>query len=244
MSTRPPGRSLSDVAYEHIADLIMRCELPPGEWVTEKQLATLTEMGLAPVRSAMSRLCHDGLMIATPRVGYQVTPMTIGDVLDLFDTWAVVGAAIMERAALRATDDQIARFEKIILDVQEQVDGSDKGLFGGVDASFAVIVEMARSKRLASMYDKLHVDIGRCFAVATAARPDAAGQMLVAEDQIAALRARDPAMALAVFNSFTAMNKRVVLDVLLASPGIVDAPLRMSTRPVGDEDDARSLTFL
>ncbi|MGH3446446.1 MAG: GntR family transcriptional regulator, partial [Nocardioidaceae bacterium] len=54
--------SLSHSAYRMLKSLIIRCELLPGEQVSERVLTTQYGLGRAAVRTALSRLSQDGLV--------------------------------------------------------------------------------------------------------------------------------------------------------------------------------------
>ena len=57
---------LTDRAYERIRHDIITCAIAPGTEVSEPQLCTHFRLGKAPVRMALNRLAHDGLVRAMP----------------------------------------------------------------------------------------------------------------------------------------------------------------------------------
>jgi len=63
----------------------VRCVLPPGARVSEQSLADYLQMGRAPVRTALAQLSRDGLVIAVPRVGYEITQVTLRFAQELFE---------------------------------------------------------------------------------------------------------------------------------------------------------------
>ena len=64
---------LADRAYERIKHDIITCAIAPGTEISEPQLCSHYRLGKAPVRMALNRLAHDGLVRAIPRRGYRVT---------------------------------------------------------------------------------------------------------------------------------------------------------------------------
>lgn len=76
---------LSERAYERVKHDILCCLIPPGAEVSETRLCEQYRLGKAPVRAALSRLAHDGLVRAIPRRGYMVTPVTLKDIQDVFE---------------------------------------------------------------------------------------------------------------------------------------------------------------
>ncbi|MEV5843511.1 GntR family transcriptional regulator [Streptomyces sp. NPDC051985] len=98
---------LGEAAYRHIREEIVTCRLGPGERLTERGLAADTGFGVSPVREALTRLDHEGLIRTLPRKGYQVKTLTIKAVDDLFDFWMVIGPEVARRGVLCATDEQL-----------------------------------------------------------------------------------------------------------------------------------------
>ncbi|MBO4252316.1 GntR family transcriptional regulator [Streptomyces griseorubiginosus] len=229
--TEPP-RSLSESAYESLTRLIVQCKLPPGEWVSEKQLTELTGLGLGPVRTAMARLRHDGLLIAVPRVGYRVSPITIDDVTDLFDTWAIVGPAIVDLAFKRATDQQIDEFEAKSSELAARVHDGQEWEHGLLDLGFGLLVGMTGSRRLADIYERLRTDVARCFYVAALQGAKLTAVTGAREEIVALMRRRDHDEAVSRARDLVESTRELVLGVLHTSPGIADAELRVPSQPV------------
>ncbi|MBI4192750.1 MAG: GntR family transcriptional regulator [Betaproteobacteria bacterium] len=103
---------LTDRAYERIRHDIITCTIAPGTEISEPQLCTHYRLGKAPVRMALIRLAHDGLVRAIPRRGYMVTPVTLKDIHDVFELRLMLEPAAARMAAgkvdaqrLRVLDD-------------------------------------------------------------------------------------------------------------------------------------------
>ena len=74
--------SSGDTAYDAIAEKILSGELPPGEKLSIRAMATLTGVSTIPVIEALHRLEYEGLVESFPRWGSRVvalTPETIRD---------------------------------------------------------------------------------------------------------------------------------------------------------------------
>ena len=63
-------------AAQRLRDAILRCELAPGERVSEARLCSRFGFGKAAVRDALSRLEAAGLVTAQPRSGWAVAPVS------------------------------------------------------------------------------------------------------------------------------------------------------------------------
>lgn len=107
--TDPDSVLLGEAAYRQIRAEIVNCRLAPGSRLTERGLATETGFGVSPIRDALTRLDHEGLVRTLPRKGYQVKSLTIKIVDDLFDFWAIIGPEVIRHGVDGATDEQIER---------------------------------------------------------------------------------------------------------------------------------------
>lgn len=111
-SVAPAIPLLNDRAYERIKHDIITCVIAPGTEISEPQLCAHYQLGKAPVRMALIRLAHDGLLRAIPRRGYMVTPITLKDIHDVFELRLMLEPAAANMAAgkvdarrLRALDE-------------------------------------------------------------------------------------------------------------------------------------------
>lgn len=76
--------SLGLAAYAALRRDILSCRHVPGALVTEAELMALYGIGKNSCRIALTRLAHERLIIARPRRGYQVAPITLKDVEEVF----------------------------------------------------------------------------------------------------------------------------------------------------------------
>jgi len=79
-----PDTSLGLAAYTALRRDILSCKLVPGALVTEGELMSAYGLGKNSCRIALTRLAHDRLIVARPRRGYQVAPITLKDVEEVF----------------------------------------------------------------------------------------------------------------------------------------------------------------
>jgi len=100
---------LGEAAYRRLRADIVGCRLGPGERLTERGLASQLGIGVSPIRDALTRLDHEGLVRTIPRKGYQVMPLTIQSVNELFEFWAVIGPELVRRGIAGASDDEFDR---------------------------------------------------------------------------------------------------------------------------------------
>lgn len=105
----PQAIPLREVAYHRLREDILSCRLRPGQRISERGIAAETKLGISAVREALTRLDHEGLVHTQPRRGYQVKPMTLKGVDDLFSFWELLGPETVARGVPRATQRQLDR---------------------------------------------------------------------------------------------------------------------------------------
>jgi DNA-binding GntR family transcriptional regulator len=69
--------NLADLAYDRCEELIVACELKPGQYLSIQDLQGATQVGRTPIHQAVFRLAADTLMIVRPRHGLQIAPIDL-----------------------------------------------------------------------------------------------------------------------------------------------------------------------
>ena len=96
--------SLADKAYHEIRGLIVSLELAPGAVIDERELIERLEIGRTPVREALRRLSHEGLVEVYPRRGMFVNGVDVRELARLSEVREVLEPEAARLAAERATD--------------------------------------------------------------------------------------------------------------------------------------------
>lgn len=94
-----PETNLTSRAYLHLRTSLAEGRLAPGDRLSLAAIAK--EMGIShiPVREAVSRLCSEGILEHSPRVGYAVRDLSRKELADLFQVReALEGLAAAEAA--------------------------------------------------------------------------------------------------------------------------------------------------
>jgi DNA-binding GntR family transcriptional regulator len=105
--------TLADQAYRQIRRMIIRCELAPSAEVTQAELVEATGLGRSPVREALARLTADRLVASRPRFGYQVAPITLNDIREIFGLREIVEPAAAELACQRLTEAELRQLDAL-----------------------------------------------------------------------------------------------------------------------------------
>ena len=93
-------RSLTDQAYEIIKEAIISLELEPGEKLKESTLAEELGISKTPVREALTRLQHEGLVNVLPFRGASVAEIDDRDMEEIFELRELLEGTAVKRAAI------------------------------------------------------------------------------------------------------------------------------------------------
>lgn len=111
--TAESSRSQAQVAYEQIKRAIIRCDLAPGQQITEEQLADRFGVGRAAVRPALKRLYQEQLVQTMTRQRYIIPSITLRDAYDLFELRLLLEPVAARRAAGRVDPEQLKRLDEL-----------------------------------------------------------------------------------------------------------------------------------
>ncbi len=106
-------RSISEEVADTLRDMILVGELRPGAQVTQDEMAARLGVSTMPVREALLRLGHEGLIEARRGRSYRVARITKSDVSDTYWLHATIEAELTRRACLRA-DDVVADLDRCV----------------------------------------------------------------------------------------------------------------------------------
>ena len=217
--------SQTDVAYEHLKQLILTGGLAPGEELREGALNESTGFGRTPVREALRRLVQEGFVEVRPRQGYRVSVVTLANVRDLFEMRLLLEPAAAELAATRATEEELAALHDLAHQSYVPGDRDSYERFLSHNREFHVrVAQAAGNERLARTLEVLLEEMQRLFFISVSGRDGDTASDLVHEHHELhdALLARDAARA-----------RQVVIDQIEASRARVMAGLLAGTTPAG-----------
>lgn len=106
-------RQLSDEVASYLRRAIMSGELAPGQSVRAEAVGEILDVSATPVREALHALRVEGFLELAPRKGFTVSPLSAGDVRDIFVAHALIAGELTYRAAEMISDGQVAELEEI-----------------------------------------------------------------------------------------------------------------------------------
>lgn len=136
------GASLVDSIYESLRDAVCDGILKPGYRLREVALAQQFRVSSTPIREALRRLDHEGLVTLEPRRGAVVTQPVLRDVTDLLEVREVLGVAGVRAAALRAAGNpaRVEEVEAVLAEAEASVAAGDQRTFFRCDVRFHVAI--------------------------------------------------------------------------------------------------------
>jgi DNA-binding GntR family transcriptional regulator len=102
-----------DKAYAAVRDGIIAGRFAPASRLTEQEVAATAGVSRTPAREALRRLHSEGLVHFTPNQGAVVTEWSTEDLDEIFDLRALLESHGVARAALLATDPEIAALKAL-----------------------------------------------------------------------------------------------------------------------------------
>ena len=107
------SQSLADKVYALLEENIISMEIPSGSVLNEDEIATKLDVSRSPVREALLRLEHAGL-IYKKRKSRVVAKITEIMMIENYHFWAMTEAYAAAQACLVATPEQLDRLAELI----------------------------------------------------------------------------------------------------------------------------------
>jgi DNA-binding GntR family transcriptional regulator len=104
-----PAPNLSDQVYARILEAITDRTLPPGQRITQNELAERLGVSRQPVSHALHQLHRQGLVVESGRRGFEVTPLDPERIRQLYEVRGAIDALAARLAAGRAKADATGR---------------------------------------------------------------------------------------------------------------------------------------
>lgn len=128
MSTpRPVPHSepkLREQAYDAFTHHLLRSDIKPGQFITQRELVALTGQSLGAIRELIPRLEVEGLIVTVPRRGLQILPLNISLIRNAFQFRLILEREAITSFCQAASD---ARIEQIEAAHQAIVASAQKG---------------------------------------------------------------------------------------------------------------------
>ena len=176
--------------YRQLKAWLVEAKLPPGEVLSELDLAKSCKTSRTPVREAFSRLAQDGWLKRIPRKGYLVAPISIREIVELYEYRKILECFAAERVAQSGDHKAIEELEEVVK--VEKVRKAQLPDILAANAEFhARLAELSLNVRVASQVSLVLSYVRRLDTICTQKVPGWIGH----DEILAALRLRHPPKA-------------------------------------------------
>ena len=194
---RRNGASLSARVYQALKQDIIRGVFPPGEALSEKDLARRYRSSRTPVREAAVRLQQENLMQIVANRGYFITQITIQNVNETYDFRAAVEGGAAELAAqCNWESDAIDRLAELARAEYGSADRESHVRFIELDSQFHIgIAQLTRNPLLVRAVADMRCQMERIMYASLAIGYH--GELPSSEHRgiVEAIQKRDPPLA-------------------------------------------------
>jgi GntR family transcriptional regulator, rspAB operon transcriptional repressor len=153
--------SLKHRAYVELKRQILSGLLPPGELLSERQLALALAMSKTPVHAALERLEGDGLVTVTAQQGILVRAVSPQEIADHFEIREALETFVVARLAGGLVPEQVGRLNRNLEEHRQAVAAGDIAEHIRLDSEFHVLLcefhgnaEITRA--MGQIRDKIH----------------------------------------------------------------------------------------
>jgi DNA-binding GntR family transcriptional regulator len=133
--------------YRMLREWIITAELAPGSFLSEMDMAERCGTSRTPVRGALNRLSQDGWVNSIHRKGFQVQPITLRDINELYTYRRLFERYAGERAAANATVAHISALRRIV-DLEQRPNASMTELAALNEQFHLAIAERTENERI------------------------------------------------------------------------------------------------
>lgn len=189
-------KTIRELLFEHIRDLIISGKLEAGRKLVEEELAEQFNVSRTPVREALRKLEIEGLVQYQPRRGVVVTGFSRDDVDEIYAARAVLEGLAARLAAERATDAEIAELGRRLAQMNRASEAGDFQRTARIHTRFDdVLYRIGHNRRLYNILSQFSEYIEHCQMVSME-RPGRADEIRVEHNAMyRAITERDPTMA-------------------------------------------------
>jgi DNA-binding GntR family transcriptional regulator len=193
------GTSVAQLAYVALRNAILAMDAydPQADLrLDEKSLAGGLGVSRTPVREALARLAHEGLVEVRPRSGVRVIRKSKAEIVEMIVAWAALESMAARLACERADDEEIGSLRTLFSNFEDGQVRSHLDEYSAANLRFhQQIMELGHSDLIASMADNLMVHV-RAIRRHTIGEADRAERSIVDHMHIIeALESRDAELA-------------------------------------------------
>jgi DNA-binding GntR family transcriptional regulator len=172
-SSAIPRQSLANAVVERLRDKILNGELAEGEQLRQEAIAAEFEISRIPVREALIHLAGEGFVKIVGNRGAVVAALFANEILQLFETRAVLESYMLRHAIPNMTDDHLRQADEILARYEESLEHDSEAKSWGrwnwsfhsalyAPANRPIIMSLLKTLNLqCDRYTRLHLVVTR-----------------------------------------------------------------------------------
>src|SRR5579875_2241572 len=208
--------------WEPIAAALRRAiilgELPAGLHLEEPALAEKFGVSRIPIREALARLAHEGLVRLEPRRGAFVIGTTEADIHDIYELRQVIEIHAARRVAGHLDPPLVERLRRCIEKIVHAVETGHASHLAAPDFEFhRLIIERVGNRRLLAVWEPIGSLIGTILGVTSTLGPDFAASVDAHRALLLALEQGDPEGAAEAVRQQLETGERAIRAALRAA---------------------------
>ncbi|MEU0491208.1 GntR family transcriptional regulator [Nocardiopsis sp. NPDC006139] len=166
---KPP--SMVDLAARSIRRMILAGELLPGDRVVENRLTQQLGISRPPLREALRRLEHEGLIRQSPHRGAVVTPLTLHDVYEIMTLRQRLEHMAVELGVPVTDPGRLERCRAALRRMEAAADALDEAELSESKFEFhTAVVGLSGHRRLEEAYRSIQLQMQLCMVLNRHAR--------------------------------------------------------------------------
>ncbi len=193
----------SDAVYDLMRGRIMRNLLPGGSQLLEEAIAAELKVSRTPVREALSRLEGDGLVSPVRRHGYLVVPITMHDIVEIYQVLSPLETVAAELLASKQPNSaEVKLLQEAVDQMAAALKVDDLDGWAEADETFHQrLVELCGNQRLERMAKMLFAQSHRVRLFTLHLRDKPVGSVKNHGALVEAIRKRRPDTAREIHGS-------------------------------------------
>lgn len=165
--TAAHATSQTDRVIDTLRQMLLRGDFRPGERLAELTLVPRLRASRTPVRLALDRLAHEGLLEALPAGGFRIREFAIADIRDAIEVRGVLDGTAARLAAERLTHvSELAALERCCCDMEHLQPLDPAGFQRFIELDDAFHAELRRLARSGMLERTIEGILGMTFAAA------------------------------------------------------------------------------
>lgn len=216
-SLRIARKPLHEEVTGRIRDMIVEGHLKPGERINEAVLAAAIGVSRTPIREALKLLASEGLILLLPNRSARVTTLSAKEVGELFELISGIERLAAELAAVRMTAGELARLERSHRSMEEHFQAGNRHHYFRLNQDIhRMLVGFARNAIMKTTHEALIARARRSRYLAILSPERWREAMTEHEELLAALKARDAALAGEIMRRHTSRTGEIATAALAA----------------------------